>query len=100
MSHHHQIKSRIKEEKEDEYSNSLAKTQVCAMFRAGDIRRNVLLKFISLCMEAPCLCPSEQSLHENLFSCKDCSDCEISADKLLFLAYITAFSAVILISKA
>ena len=35
------IKSRIKEIKEDEYSNSLTKVQVCAMFRAGDIRRNV-----------------------------------------------------------
>ena len=54
-----QIKSRIKEIKEDEYSNSLAKLQICAMFRAGDIRRNVLLKFINLCMETPCLCPSE-----------------------------------------
>ena len=53
------IKSRIKEEKEDEYSNSVTKIQVCAMFRAGDIRRNVLLKFIRLCMETPCLCPSE-----------------------------------------
>ena len=41
-----------------EYSNSLAKVQVCAMFRAGDTRRNVLLKFIWLCMEWPCLCPS------------------------------------------
>ena len=41
-----QIKSRIKEEKEDEYSNSVATIQVCAMFRARDIRRNVLLKFI------------------------------------------------------
>ena len=40
--------SRIKEEKEDEYSNSVAKIQVCAMFRAGDIQRNVLLKFIRL----------------------------------------------------
>ena len=39
-----QIKSRIKEVKEDEYSNSLAKTQVSAMFGAGDIGRNVLLK--------------------------------------------------------
>ena len=49
-----QIKSTIKEIKEDEYSNSLAKIQVCVMFHAGDIRRNVLLKFIR-----PCLCPSE-----------------------------------------
>ena len=55
-----QIKSRIKEiKKKDEYSNSLTKVQVCAMFRAGDIRRNVLLKFIRLCMETPCLCPSQ-----------------------------------------
>ena len=54
-----QMKSRIKEVKEDEYSNSLAKIQVCAMFRAGDIRRNVLLKFIRLCMEMPRLCLSE-----------------------------------------
>ena len=46
-----QIKARIKEIKEDEYSNSLTKVQVCAMFRAGDIGRNVLLKFIRLCME-------------------------------------------------
>ena len=48
-----QIKSRIKEVKEDEHSNSLAKIQVCAIFRAGDIRRNVLLKFIRLCMDTP-----------------------------------------------
>ena len=54
-----QIKSRIKEVKEDEHSNSLAKIQVCLIFRAGDIRRNVLLKFIRLCMETPSLCPSE-----------------------------------------
>ena len=54
-----QIKSRIKEITKDEYSNSLAKVQVCAMFRAGDIRRNDLLKFIGLCAETPCLCPFE-----------------------------------------
>ena len=54
-----QVKSRIKEVKEDEYSNSLAKIQVCGMFRAGDIQRNVLLKFIRLCMETSCLCPFE-----------------------------------------
>ena len=53
------IKSRIKELKEDEHSNSLAKIRVCAIFRAGDIRRNVLLEFIRLCMETPCLCASE-----------------------------------------
>ena len=85
-----QIKSRIKEEKEDEYSNSV--------FNIG---RNVLRKFIRLCMETPYLCPSEghkygnrkltktyviefsikslwsstENLCENLLSCKDCSDC-------------------------
>ena len=42
----HQVKSRIKEIKEDEYSNSLAKIQVCEMFRAGDIQINVLLKIL------------------------------------------------------
>ena len=54
-----QLKSRIKEEKEDEYSNSVANIQVYVMFRAGDIRRNVLLKFLRLWMETPCLCPSQ-----------------------------------------
>ena len=49
----------INEIKADEYSNSLARVQICAMFLAGDIRRNVLLKFIRLCMETPCLCPYE-----------------------------------------
>ena len=53
-----QIKWRIKETKEDKYSNSLAKIQVCAMFHAGDIW-NVLLTFLRLCMETACLCPSE-----------------------------------------
>ena len=43
-----QIKSRIKEVKENEYSNSLAKIQVCAKFRAGDVRGNALLEFIRL----------------------------------------------------
>ena len=54
-----QIKSRIKEVKEDEYSSNLARILVCAMSRAGDIPRNVLLKFIRLCKETPCLGASE-----------------------------------------
>ena len=54
-----QTKSKIKEIKEDEYTNSLTKIQVCAMFRSGDIRGKVLIKFIRLCLETPCLCPSE-----------------------------------------
>ena len=41
------------------HANSLAKIQVCEMFREGDILRNVLLKFtvIRQGMETPCLCP-------------------------------------------
>ena len=121
-----QQKSRMKEIKEDEYSNSLVKTQVCVMFRVGDIRKNVLLKYIRLCLETPCLCPSDghkygerrltktchlvllqkahsgilradKHPHEYLFSFKDCSDWKISADKSLFLTHVTAFSAASLI---
>ena len=33
------------------------------MFRAVDDRTNVLLKLIRLCMETPCLCPSEGNKH-------------------------------------
>ena len=49
----------MKEEQEDEYSNRFTKIQVLTKFRAGNIRRNVLLKFVTLRMETPCLCPSE-----------------------------------------
>ena len=48
---------RIWEMKEDKYTKSLAKNQVCAIFHMLDIRKNVLPKFIKLCMETPCLCP-------------------------------------------
>ena len=50
-------KSRIWEMKEDKYSKSLAKNQVDAIVHMRDIRKNVLPKFIKLCMETPCLCP-------------------------------------------
>ena len=43
--------------KEDKYTKSLAKNQVYATVHMRDIRKNVLPKFIKLCMEAPCLCP-------------------------------------------
>ena len=43
--------------KEDKYSKSHAKNQVDAIVRVRDIRKNVLPKFIKLCMETPCLCP-------------------------------------------
>ena len=52
-------KSRIWEMKEDIYANSLAKNQVRAIFHKRDIRRNILPKFIKLCMETPCWCPFE-----------------------------------------
>ena len=38
-------KSRIREMKEDEYTKSLAKNQVCAIFHMRDIGKNVLPKF-------------------------------------------------------
>ena len=36
------------------YAKTLAKFQVRGIFRMRDIRRNVLLKFIEICMETPC----------------------------------------------
>ena len=47
-------KSRIWEMRQDKFAKSLAKNQDCARFH---IRKNVLPKFIKLCMETPCLCP-------------------------------------------
>ena len=43
--------------KEGKYTKSFAKNQVYAEVHMQDIRKNVLPKFIKLCMEAPCLCP-------------------------------------------
>ena len=37
--------------KEDKYTKSLAKSQVYAIVHMRDIRKNVLPKFIKLCME-------------------------------------------------
>ena len=109
-----QIKSRIKEIKEDEYSSSLRKGSDLCDVSCGRYSRNVLLKFVRLF----CLCPSEghkyggrkqtetyviefcykkassrllrahKHLYEYLFSYKDCSDCKISAD-VTFLTYVT-----------
>ena len=56
LSHNHRnhSTSKVKNQRgKYEYSNSVRKIQVCAMFRAGDIRRNVLLKFTRLRMETP-----------------------------------------------
>ena len=46
--------------KENKYSKSLAKKQVCAIVHMRDIRKNVLPKFIKLCMETSCLCPFQE----------------------------------------
>ena len=43
--------------KEDKYTKNLAKNQVYANVGMRDIRKNVLPKFIKLCMKTPCLCP-------------------------------------------
>ena len=52
-------KPRISEMKEDDYSKSFAKHQVCTIIHMRDIRKNVLPKFIRLCMKTPCWCPFE-----------------------------------------
>ena len=51
--------------------NCLAKTRVCAMFGAGE-RRNVSLKSVRLCMETPCLCPSEGRKYDGRKLTKTC----------------------------
>ena len=45
------------EMKGGKYTKFLAKIQVRRIFRIRDIRRNVLRKFIEICMETPCWCP-------------------------------------------
>ena len=48
----------------DDYNiNNLAKNQASAVFHSRAIRRSVLPKFRELCMESPCLCPSEGHKH-------------------------------------
>ena len=39
------------------HTKTLAKIQVRRIFRISDIRRNVLRKFIEICMQTPCWCP-------------------------------------------
>ena len=45
--------------KEDKCKKGLAKNQDYGIVHRRDIRKNVLPKFIRLCMETPCLCPFE-----------------------------------------
>ena len=56
------IKSRIWDTI-DWYINNLAKNPVSAVFHLHAICRNVTAKFIELCMETPCLSPSEGHKH-------------------------------------
>ena len=53
------IKSRLWYTIDDWYIKNLAKNQVSAVFHSRVICRSVSPKFIELCMETPCLCPSE-----------------------------------------
>ena len=57
------IKSRIWDTIDEWYINNLAKSQVSAVFHSRVICRSVSPKFIELCMETPCLCPSEGRKH-------------------------------------
>ena len=57
------IKSRIWDMIDDWYINNLAKNQVSALFRTRVICRSGSPKFLELCMETPCLCPSEGHKH-------------------------------------
>ena len=52
-----QIKYGIWEMKGGKYTKTLAKVQSRRIFCLRDRRRNVLAKFIEICMETPCWCP-------------------------------------------
>ena len=57
------IRSRIWDAIDDWYINNLAKNQVSTVFHSRVICRTVSPKFIELCLETPCLCPSEGHKH-------------------------------------
>ena len=57
------LKSRIWDTMDDGHINNLAKTQLPAVFHSRVICRTVSPKFVELCMETPCLCPSEGHKH-------------------------------------
>ena len=82
--------------KEDKYTKSLAKNQVCAIFHMLDIRKNVLPKFVKLCMETPCLWlvqghkygrqkPTETSVFEFSYSCVNSPLEELIKVKVIFI---------------
>ena len=82
--------------KEDKYTKSLAKNQIYAIVHMRDIRKNVLPKFINLCMETPCLCPfqghkygrrkpAETSVFEFSYLCVNSSLEELIKIKAIFI---------------
>ena len=58
--------SRIWKMKEDEYAKSFAKNQACAIFHTRDIQKNVLLKFVKLCLKTPYWCSFERRRYSRL----------------------------------
>ena len=79
--------------KEDKYTKSLAKIQVYAIVYMRDIRKNVLPKFMKLCMETSCLCPhkygrwkpTETSVFEFSYLCVNSSLEELIKIKAIFI---------------
>ena len=82
--------------KEHKYAKSLANNQVYAIVHMRDIRKNVLPKFIKLCMETPCLRPfrghkygrrkpTETSVFKFSYLCVNSSLEELIKIKLIFI---------------
>ena len=82
--------------KEDKYTKRHVKNQVYAIVHMGDIRKNVLPKFIKLCMKTPRLCPfqgykygrrkpTETSVFEFSYLCVNSSREELTKIKKLFI---------------
>ena len=82
--------------KEHKYAKSLANDQVYAIVHMRDIRKNVLPKFIKLCMETPRLClfrgnkygrrkPTETSVFKFSYLCVNSSLEELIKIKLIFI---------------
>ena len=82
--------------KEDKYIKSLAKNQVYAIVLMRDMWKNVLPKFIKLCMETPCLCPfqghkygrrttTETSVSGFSYLCVNSSFDELTKIKAIFI---------------
>ena len=88
--------------KENKYTKSLAKNQVYRIVHMRDSRKNVLPKFIKLCMEVPCLCPfqghkygrrklTETSVFEFSYFCVNSSLEELIKVKGIFILRLGMF---------